>query len=119
MEFVASTTFGTCLSGAPHVDNNYDYQMNVYHKQFLTWGFEKYLLRPTQTVNQLRINHLNLLIYSKVLFNSKIGFEKLESFQSLLRSQRYPSSQEESERISSQLLIAQRLVLSTSRGFHH
>uniref|UniRef100_A0A0N7ZXW0 Protein SZT2 n=1 Tax=Daphnia magna TaxID=35525 RepID=A0A0N7ZXW0_9CRUS len=59
MEFVASTTFGTCLSGAPHVDGGYDYQMNVYHQYFLTWGFEKYLLRPTQTVKDTKIWNLS------------------------------------------------------------
>lgn len=52
MEFLASTTFGTCLSGAPDVDYGYDYQMNVYHQYFLTWGFDKYLLRPTHSVRK-------------------------------------------------------------------
>ena len=50
MEFLSSTTFGACLSGAPEVDSGYEYRMNVYHEQFLTWGFHKSYYWPTQSV---------------------------------------------------------------------
>ena len=80
MEFVASTTFGTCRSSAPHVDNDFDYQMNVYHKHFLTWGFEKYLLRPAQTVSRMKL--YESLIYSTKIYFSILnkGYQELESF---------------------------------------
>lgn len=52
MEFLATTTFGACLSQAPQVDTGYEYRLNVYHQAFLTWGFHKsiYGYYSTQTV---------------------------------------------------------------------
>lgn len=59
MEFLSSTTFGACLSGAPEVDSDYEYRMNVYHEQFLTWGFHKSYYWSTQSVRMKSSNGKN------------------------------------------------------------
>ena len=48
MHFLATATCGALLVRLPAVLRDYDYEMNVYHRAFLSWGFQKCLVGLSQ-----------------------------------------------------------------------
>ncbi|CAL4096317.1 unnamed protein product, partial [Meganyctiphanes norvegica] len=45
MQFLATATCGAYLVDLPPIEKeDYDYDMNDYHKALLAWGFQKFLL---------------------------------------------------------------------------
>ena len=119
MDFLSSTTFGACLTHAPEVDDGYDYSMNIYHHAFLTWGFHKSLYWSTQTVLLFSTCTI-LFIYRLHLFHHLgEGIEQMGLIESLFCRYIDTTNPKERKRLSSQLPIAQRSLLSIARRFYN